>query len=179
MLLFDLCQTKKQRRLFLVLISYFLNHLLLEKLYQHLLLRSPLPLINFIVHSLYKLKLWICYSPFSCSQMKQHTKHNAEVACFSIFFVIFLHLSYFYFILYIFTIFVFYHFRILLGIFGLFFILENGKNMQRCWAECLGCSCLQFFWPRLVMRKWLNLSSKESDYSADSDDDADSDAEEG
>ncbi|CAK9160304.1 unnamed protein product [Ilex paraguariensis] len=36
------------------------------------------------------------------------------------------------------------------------------------------------FWPRIVMRKWLNINTKDSDYSADPDDDDndDSDAEE-
>ncbi|XP_021604513.1 type IV inositol polyphosphate 5-phosphatase 3 isoform X3 [Manihot esculenta] len=45
---------------------------------------------------------------------------------------------------------------------------------SKSWAEtccCLGCSCLQLFWPRVVMRKLLNISAKESDYSADSDSD--------
>lgn len=47
--------------------------------------------------------------------------------------------------------------------------------MQRTWAEicCFGCSCLQLFWPRVVLRKWLNISAKESDYSADTEDDED------
>lgn len=54
-----------------------------------------------------------------------------------------------------------------------------GENLQRSWAEicCFGCSCLQLFWPRVVVRKWLNISTKESDYSADSDDDGDDYAE--
>ncbi|XP_048130857.1 type IV inositol polyphosphate 5-phosphatase 3 isoform X2 [Rhodamnia argentea] len=49
---------------------------------------------------------------------------------------------------------------------------------ERSWAEicCLGCSCLQLFWPRVVVRKWLNISTKESDYSADSDDEDDVDS---
>lgn len=44
--------------------------------------------------------------------------------------------------------------------------------MQRSWAElcCFGWSCLQLFWPRVVMRKWLNISDKDSDYSADPED---------
>ncbi|KAJ6930970.1 hypothetical protein NC652_014474 [Populus alba x Populus x berolinensis] len=29
----------------------------------------------------------------------------------------------------------------------------------------------ELFWPRVVVRKWLNISSKDSDYSADSEDD--------
>ncbi|KAI3431944.1 IPPc domain-containing protein, partial [Psidium guajava] len=40
----------------------------------------------------------------------------------------------------------------------------------------------ELFWPRVVVRKWLNISTKESDYSADSDDedvvDSNSDTEE-
>ncbi|CAN4081223.1 unnamed protein product [Withania somnifera] len=44
---------------------------------------------------------------------------------------------------------------------------------QISWAEklCFGCTCLQLFWPRVVMRKWLNISAKDSDYSADPDSD--------
>ncbi|KAL7176113.1 hypothetical protein ACSBR2_029642 [Camellia fascicularis] len=34
----------------------------------------------------------------------------------------------------------------------------------------------QLFWPKIVMRKWLNISAKESDYSADDTDDGDSDS---
>ncbi|KAK9271416.1 hypothetical protein L1049_027006 [Liquidambar formosana] len=54
---------------------------------------------------------------------------------------------------------------------------------QRSWVEicCFGCSCLQLYWPRVVMRKWLNIGAKESDYSADTEDedgsDVDSDTE--
>lgn len=45
--------------------------------------------------------------------------------------------------------------------------------MQRTWAEicCFGWSCIQLFWAKVVMRKWLNMGSYESDYSADPDDD--------
>lgn len=32
-------------------------------------------------------------------------------------------------------------------------------------------SCLQQFWARVVMRKWLNMGNRESDYSADPDED--------
>ncbi|XP_024163136.1 type IV inositol polyphosphate 5-phosphatase 3 isoform X1 [Rosa chinensis] len=52
----------------------------------------------------------------------------------------------------------------------------NPKNQQqRKWAElcCLDWSCIQLFWPRVVMRKWLNISAKESDYSADTEDEDD------
>ncbi|KAM7507944.1 hypothetical protein LguiA_018397 [Lonicera macranthoides] len=34
----------------------------------------------------------------------------------------------------------------------------------------------ELFWPRLVMRKWFNITAKESDYSADSDDDDEDDS---
>ncbi|VVB11694.1 unnamed protein product [Arabis nemorensis] len=36
---------------------------------------------------------------------------------------------------------------------------------------CSVFSCMQLYWARLVLRKWFNVSSPESDYSADSDDD--------
>ncbi|XP_057993474.1 type IV inositol polyphosphate 5-phosphatase 3 isoform X3 [Hevea brasiliensis] len=53
-------------------------------------------------------------------------------------------------------------------------------GQSKSWAEtfcCLGCSCLQLFWPRVVMRKLLNISTKDSDYSADTDsDDGDNDS---
>ena len=51
--------------------------------------------------------------------------------------------------------------------------------LQRSWAEicCFGWSCIQLFWARVVMRKWLNMGSYESDYSADPvDDDDDSES---
>lgn len=57
--------------------------------------------------------------------------------------------------------------------------MTRGES-PRNWAEicCFGCTCLQLFWPKVVMRKWLNISAKESDYSADTDnDDYDSDPE--
>lgn len=50
------------------------------------------------------------------------------------------------------------------------------RNLQkRSWAElcCLDWSCIQLFWPRVVMRKWLNISDKDSNYSADPEDDDD------
>ncbi|CAO2834129.1 unnamed protein product [Amaranthus hypochondriacus] len=48
---------------------------------------------------------------------------------------------------------------------------ETGNCMS--WAElcCLGCTCLQLLWPRVVLRKWLNISTKDSDFSADTDND--------
>nr|XP_048331416.1 type IV inositol polyphosphate 5-phosphatase 3-like isoform X1 [Ziziphus jujuba var. spinosa] len=62
---------------------------------------------------------------------------------------------------------------------------SSKHSPERSWAElcCLDCSFIQLFWPRVVMRKWFNISAKESDYSADTDDeeeadDADSDTEE-
>lgn len=36
---------------------------------------------------------------------------------------------------------------------------------------CSAISCLQLYWTRLVIRKWFNVSSFDSDYSADTDDD--------
>lgn len=46
------------------------------------------------------------------------------------------------------------------------YILEN---LQWSWIEicCFGCTCLQLYWPRVVLRKWLNRGSLESDFSAD------------
>ncbi|XP_027092321.1 type IV inositol polyphosphate 5-phosphatase 3 isoform X1 [Coffea eugenioides] len=51
------------------------------------------------------------------------------------------------------------------------------RQQQRSWAEilCFGCTCLQLFWGRVVMRKWLNIPTKESDYSADTESDSGSD----
>ncbi|CAI0557166.1 unnamed protein product, partial [Linum tenue] len=36
-------------------------------------------------------------------------------------------------------------------------------------SSCFACWCLQLFWPRVVVRKLLNITAKDSDYSADSD----------
>ncbi|XP_024976397.1 type IV inositol polyphosphate 5-phosphatase 3-like isoform X1 [Cynara cardunculus var. scolymus] len=48
---------------------------------------------------------------------------------------------------------------------------SRNRSPERSWVEkCLGCTCLELFWPRIVTRKWLNISTKSSDYSADSDD---------
>lgn len=60
----------------------------------------------------------------------------------------------------------------------IFFSLCIDEELQRSWAEklCFGCTCLQLFWPRVVMRKWLNISAKDSDYSADPDSDVGSDS---
>ncbi|KAH1059249.1 hypothetical protein AAZX31_02G074100 [Glycine max] len=56
---------------------------------------------------------------------------------------------------------------------------RSPHHQQRSWAEicCFGWSCIQLFWARVVMRKWLNMGSYESDYSADPvDDDDDSES---
>ncbi|KAK7315315.1 hypothetical protein VNO77_33855 [Canavalia gladiata] len=52
---------------------------------------------------------------------------------------------------------------------------RSPQHQQRTWAEicCLDWSCIQLFWARVVLRKWLNMGSYESDYSADPDDDED------
>ncbi|OVA08122.1 Inositol polyphosphate-related phosphatase [Macleaya cordata] len=56
------------------------------------------------------------------------------------------------------------------------------KQPERSWVEiyCFGCSCLQL-WPKIVLRKLLNITPSESDFSADTDDgesDFDTDSEE-
>ncbi|KEH26039.1 type IV inositol polyphosphate 5-phosphatase 3 isoform X3 [Medicago truncatula] len=48
---------------------------------------------------------------------------------------------------------------------------RSQNNQQRNWAELCCCSQIQLFWARVVMRKWLNIGSNESDYSADPEDD--------
>ncbi|XP_061368324.1 type IV inositol polyphosphate 5-phosphatase 3-like [Gastrolobium bilobum] len=52
---------------------------------------------------------------------------------------------------------------------------RSPHHNQRTWAElcCLGWSCIQLFWARVVLRKLLNMGSNDSDYSADPDDDDD------
>ncbi|XP_020080770.1 type IV inositol polyphosphate 5-phosphatase 3-like isoform X1 [Ananas comosus] len=42
------------------------------------------------------------------------------------------------------------------------------KQKERGWIElcCLGCTCVQL-WHKVVLRKWLNIASKDSDFSAD------------
>ncbi|KAJ4806916.1 Type I inositol polyphosphate 5-phosphatase 1 [Rhynchospora pubera] len=49
---------------------------------------------------------------------------------------------------------------------------------QWSWAElcCFDCECLQL-WPKVVLRKWLNISSKESEFSADEDETTESEFE--
>ncbi|PIA25442.1 hypothetical protein AQUCO_11400012v1 [Aquilegia coerulea] len=41
------------------------------------------------------------------------------------------------------------------------------QQPERNWLEI--CCCLQHFWPRVVLRKWLNIANTDSDYSADAD----------
>ncbi|CAM8973189.1 unnamed protein product [Rhodiola kirilowii] len=47
---------------------------------------------------------------------------------------------------------------------------KHHHQPEKCWAELCCCDYLQLFWPRVVARKWLNISALESDYSADTDD---------
>ncbi|CAH9101609.1 unnamed protein product [Cuscuta europaea] len=55
---------------------------------------------------------------------------------------------------------------------------RHRRQAERSWAEVLrfGSTCIQLFWPRVVVRKLLNISGKGSDYSADAESDSDSDA---
>ncbi|CAL5332921.1 unnamed protein product [Camellia sinensis] len=60
---------------------------------------------------------------------------------------------------------------------------HHHRQRVRSWAEicCFGCTCLQLFWSKVMMRKWLNINAKDSDYSADPHDagsDSDSDSQE-
>ncbi|CAN6999134.1 hypothetical protein IGI04_019562 [Brassica rapa subsp. trilocularis] len=50
---------------------------------------------------------------------------------------------------------------------------SRSRRAEMNWATicCSAFSCLQLYWARLVIRKWFNLSSFDSDYSADTDDD--------
>ncbi|CAN7046534.1 unnamed protein product [Brassica oleracea var. botrytis] len=50
---------------------------------------------------------------------------------------------------------------------------SQSRRAEMNWATicCSAFSCLQLYWARLVIRKWLNVSSFDSDYSADTDDD--------
>ncbi|KAF3588437.1 hypothetical protein F2Q69_00030120 [Brassica cretica] len=50
---------------------------------------------------------------------------------------------------------------------------SQSRRTEMNWATicCSAFSCLQLYWARLVIRKWLNVSSFDSDYSADTDDD--------
>ncbi|PIN02839.1 Inositol polyphosphate 5-phosphatase [Handroanthus impetiginosus] len=52
------------------------------------------------------------------------------------------------------------------------------KPKYRKWAEilCFACTCLQLSWRRVVVRKWFNISTNDSDYSADSESGSDSDS---
>ncbi|XP_031505284.1 type I inositol polyphosphate 5-phosphatase 1 isoform X1 [Nymphaea colorata] len=53
---------------------------------------------------------------------------------------------------------------------------HSRRERERSWVEicCLGCLCLQLSWPGLFLKKWLNIKSTGSDFSAD---DRDSDSE--
>ncbi|XP_047956563.1 type IV inositol polyphosphate 5-phosphatase 3 isoform X1 [Salvia hispanica] len=53
------------------------------------------------------------------------------------------------------------------------------QQHEKNWAEilCFACACLQLSWKRLVVRKWLNIATSNSDYSADTDTDSDSESE--
>ncbi|EPS71720.1 hypothetical protein M569_03041 [Genlisea aurea] len=53
--------------------------------------------------------------------------------------------------------------------------MKKQTKGQRGWVEipCLGCTGLLLSCRRLVLRKWLNLATSESDYSADTDRDSD------
>ncbi|XP_048636310.1 type I inositol polyphosphate 5-phosphatase 1-like isoform X2 [Brassica napus] len=50
---------------------------------------------------------------------------------------------------------------------------SQSRRTEMNWATicCSAFSCLQLYWARLVIRKWFNVSSFDSDYSADTDDD--------
>ncbi|XP_047328174.1 type I inositol polyphosphate 5-phosphatase 1-like isoform X2 [Impatiens glandulifera] len=53
--------------------------------------------------------------------------------------------------------------------------IHKHRPERTTWADiCFGCTCLQLLCPKLVVRKWLNISDMESDYSADTDDESDS-----
>ncbi|XP_059452921.1 type IV inositol polyphosphate 5-phosphatase 3 isoform X2 [Corylus avellana] len=61
---------------------------------------------------------------------------------------------------------------------------KHHQERSRAEIYCLGWWCVQFFWPKVVMRKWLNISADDSEFSADEDDynensssDSDSEAE--
>ncbi|XP_065627628.1 type IV inositol polyphosphate 5-phosphatase 3 isoform X5 [Quercus suber] len=60
--------------------------------------------------------------------------------------------------------------------------MKQGSKQQqheRSRAElyCLDW-CVQLFWPRVVMRKWLNITTQDSDFSADEDEDEEEEEEE-
>ncbi|XP_056842593.1 type I inositol polyphosphate 5-phosphatase 1 isoform X2 [Raphanus sativus] len=50
---------------------------------------------------------------------------------------------------------------------------SRSRRTEMNWGTicCSAISCLQLYWTRLVIRKWFNVSSFDSDYSADTDDD--------
>ncbi|XP_051123713.1 type IV inositol polyphosphate 5-phosphatase 3-like isoform X2 [Andrographis paniculata] len=53
------------------------------------------------------------------------------------------------------------------------------QQPERTWGEilCFACTCLQLSWRRVVLRKWLNISAADSEFSADSESDSDSETE--
>ncbi|XP_020242212.1 type IV inositol polyphosphate 5-phosphatase 3-like [Asparagus officinalis] len=55
---------------------------------------------------------------------------------------------------------------------------RSRRQKETYWAElcCLGCTCLQL-WTKVVIRKWLNISTKDSDFSADEGDTTESEYE--
>ncbi|KAL8514275.1 hypothetical protein ACS0TY_013408 [Phlomoides rotata] len=54
---------------------------------------------------------------------------------------------------------------------------NHQQQNENNWAEilCFACTCLQLSWKRLVVRKWLNIPTCNSDYAADTESDYDSD----
>lgn len=55
-------------------------------------------------------------------------------------------------------------------------LIVSWNTQRRSWPEFFCCrSCLQLFWPRVLVRKLLNLSTKDSDFSADTEDEEDLD----
>lgn len=65
------------------------------------------------------------------------------------------------------------------GFFGVFGVYQSWETEASFAVDLsskfffFGWSCLQQLWPTMVMRKWLHIGNKESDYSADPDDDGD------
>jgi hypothetical protein len=47
------------------------------------------------------------------------------------------------------------------------FCLSRGALLERCSLTCVVLSGPTQLWPRTVLRKWLNIRSPESDFSAD------------
>ncbi|KAL7154571.1 hypothetical protein ABFS83_03G010300 [Erythranthe nasuta] len=57
--------------------------------------------------------------------------------------------------------------------------INHNQQPERNWAEilCFACTCLQLSWRRVLVRKWLNIPTANSDYSADTESDSDSEPE--